>query len=35
MDCIYRQLLQNILILKAIGKQVSKKDILAASSCKV
>ena len=31
MDCIYRQLLQNILILKAVSKQVPEKDILATS----
>ena len=35
MDRIYRQLLQNALVLKVIGKQVFKKDILAASSSKI
>ena len=35
MDYIYRRLLQNILVSKVIGKQVPKKDILAASSYKI
>ena len=35
MDYIYRQLLQNTLIPKVIGKQVPKKKILATSNRKI